>query len=1459
MSIQANTRSHSPVPLRPQLLAGLAWTQSVMRLALALIFLLGLDVLIARAGEEPSGSLLDPGQVVVTGFAGTVLADSAGAQAGDAGKIDETFLDPDGAVMRIVDVGGVPTGGGREAGAAEAYAIIARDIGQVFGIAIDDRVNGATGRPAPNIYLGASSAYGLYIVAPDRDGDGWPKRIETGDPEAQFMEGQLGVGKGGDPGTVWKVDGITGDVTVFAKILDRGEPNSGPGLGNLSYDPATASLYVSDLDTGLLHRLDAEGKETGTYDHGLAGREAEGLPAFEDDVDDRADVTSPAFKTNDPTTWGFAAPPRRVWGLRAQGGRLYYAVAEGPEIWSVVLGQDGSFSEPRREIALPADIEPYEIADVSFTSQGWMILAQRPPVTGGYDYVTTVASGPARVLRYRPATEAEQAGGETIRWIVVPDEYAVGLKGDNRNTAGGVALGYGYKKDGGLDYSACEATLWTTGESLLQDQTRAIKVEKVPGFATSAIDGLQGTDITLVRPDNVPPENARFVDYDGKYVDNGYRGHLGDVEIPYHCAGAGAEPAWEPEYAVPYWKADYTSGLQSYPELDLAVEKYAVGACKAGGICRFEIRVVNRGKSVYYGPLVIGDTLSGSALTLVGSGPTPWGCSQVGSYLNCHRSAIYLKPGRSQSLWVSVRISSGWKSSSLKNCAAVNWLADETAKETIRAVQNELARRGYYAGAADGIAGPGTAAAISAYASDAGLAPAAQVDRDLIASLFGAGAWHDGDADPGNDEGCAVHEVEGVVTASKAYLISDAAADAPAYVPPIYYPKPRRCEPGYTPVGASCVKWCPPGTYLQGGRCLYDEPDEIVCHGARIAAPDGTCVCPRGTIEASYGIRTRCIVPEQIRCYGGEIYGGVCQCPSGYSRSSIGRRSFLCLPVPDLTCVNGYERRGRCECRRLNEYLVQIAPREYQCVPRQTGGPICYGGISRNGRCFCPDAKDAARLAAGIYRCVSDDSVRCVGGYGSKGRCVCDRGELPVRTGRNDWKCKDIDNGGGHDGIACIGGSARYGKCWCGSGRSAKRVGDGLYRCVKDDIVVVPLCKDGKAPRSISGVLRCPPGGQQTICIGGKLNEGRCTCDAGEKLQQLGSRRYRCIDGGGTGGNNPTVVCAGGAVRSGKCVCQGKDKPARVSDRLFRCPPGGSSGGDGDDLGQGGTQPSTTVVCSGGRLVGKRCLCGAKERLERIAAKQFRCVAKNTGGNSDDQQSGDGGQTSTPITCSGGRLAGKRCICGPRERLERDSDRAFRCVPKQPAGTDDGLGKETGDQSGDGGKAVTCVGGTARGNACICGADSKRVRVSARVFRCVEVKARGKEQTEPDSGNADNKGNKANNDAIAKQKIKKDKEEKKKKKDQPESNPAGNSDLNSGASNLAGTAKKLKKEKQPSDGVRKKDADKIKKKDKEKEQAGGCPAGQVKVGNICLTAQQAKALKQQLKARAQQKKSDSGQ
>ena len=106
-------------------------------------------------------------------------------------------------------------------------------------------------KSTPNIYLGATSAFGLQIVLPDSDGDGRPERVQNGHANAEWMPGQFGPG--GGPGSLWKVDGETGEISLFTTIA----ANTGAAIGDLVYDPSTRQFFASDLDTGLIYRLAA--------------------------------------------------------------------------------------------------------------------------------------------------------------------------------------------------------------------------------------------------------------------------------------------------------------------------------------------------------------------------------------------------------------------------------------------------------------------------------------------------------------------------------------------------------------------------------------------------------------------------------------------------------------------------------------------------------------------------------------------------------------------------------------------------------------------------------------------------------------------------------------------------------------------------------------------------------------------------------------------------------------------------------------------------------------------------------------------------------------------------------------------------------------------------------------------------------------------------------------------------
>ena len=300
------------------------------------------------SAEEPAEGLLAPGNAVVTHFSGAVLPDAIPI---GANPYDETYIDLEGVSLRILDLQVMGASAAAQlVNPPRPYAVTASQIGQVFGVALDDAW-------PPNIYAAATSVYGLPIIAQGGDPQS-PQRLKRGASGSAFMEGLWGPSAGGGgPGSIWKIDGRTGAVSLFANITLNGVPNSGPALGGIAFDPESRNFYVADRETGMIHRLDPNGTDLGHYDHGTQGRPAQNFPEVSFDPSKRLDIQDPRFDPGNSATWNYAPPERRVFGLGVHAGRLYYAVAAGPHIWSVGLNPDGSFGEdPTVEIAIPPGI-----------------------------------------------------------------------------------------------------------------------------------------------------------------------------------------------------------------------------------------------------------------------------------------------------------------------------------------------------------------------------------------------------------------------------------------------------------------------------------------------------------------------------------------------------------------------------------------------------------------------------------------------------------------------------------------------------------------------------------------------------------------------------------------------------------------------------------------------------------------------------------------------------------------------------------------------------------------------------------------------------------------------------------------------------------------------------------------------------------------------------------------------
>jgi hypothetical protein len=603
-----------------------------LRTALALIPFLFAAPANAQTGDTAPTGAIGAGDVAVSGFSGTILFGESLAPGVD--PIDKTVIDVDGASLRIFDVstlGGAPAG--KIVNPPLKFAVPAKDIGQVFGLVFDEGAQGES----PNLYAGATSAYGIQIVGSDPDQEGSPVRLKSGAPGARFMAGLFGSLPGGSPGTIWKIDGVTGKATALADTAFTGVPNSGPGLGGLAFDPNSRNLYASDLDTGEIHRfaLDYNAADLGQFDHGVTGRPARGLAAVPDDGK-RMEITSPEFNPDDITTWGFTQPERRVHGLTVHGGRLYYAVDAGPEIWSVGLNEDGSFSgDVRSELLVEAD-RKLPVTSIVFDSQGRMILAQRGAQKNSYDYGPFVEPGATQVLRY--AKEEPDDPATPGMWTPEPESYAIGFAKDTTSSSGGVSLQYGYRSDGTLDLDVCRGTLAATADGLT---------------AEGRAHGLQLNDAGLVRPFADPLQQSAFVEYDSRQDKADLLGHVGAVAVFHTCAGEGGPPvAGAPPGYPPAGGGAFppVGGGGAFPPIEggeppmppgLKLHKSAVSVnCNETKNCAYEIGIENTTDKPISGPIVIEDTLSAGGAPLNGAkiagGPAPpWVCQSAPPKFTC--------------------------------------------------------------------------------------------------------------------------------------------------------------------------------------------------------------------------------------------------------------------------------------------------------------------------------------------------------------------------------------------------------------------------------------------------------------------------------------------------------------------------------------------------------------------------------------------------------------------------------------------------------------------------------------------------------------------------------------------------------------------------------------------------------------------------------------------------------
>ena len=478
---------------------------AIYKIVLCCLACLSVNLFGTALAQEP----LNPGEAIVTKFAGSTEQE---------GKI---VIDTDGATVSIIDLRrpGIPPQGQHLFNELHRGVASAGQVGQVFGIAIDDAT------PA-NIYLTATSAFGLHRNTDNSD----------------WMAGMWG--EGGGPGTVWKLDGANNyQPEVFAHITSDGRQNSGAALGNIAFDRQNQQLFVSDLETGLIHRLRiSDGAQLGTFDHGVDGRASfldptdkrfRSLPPVTFDPDTGAkteDCPSGDFART-PSCWNLADFRRRVWGIGIRSDaatrdvRLYYAVwsSQGfgtPEfaaanmeekrntLWSVRIGSDGDFDllDVRREFTLPDFFRSPEaisragfshpVSDIAFpqaSEQNVMLLAER----GGVRNLGLAAENgfahphESRVLRYEltPDQFWREAGRYDVGFY---DRGEAGPPYLRAGSAGGVSFGMGYQANWEVDGGQPDDFAWLTGDGLCSRRGQCFDPVSGANNDSSEVSGLQG-------------------------------------------------------------------------------------------------------------------------------------------------------------------------------------------------------------------------------------------------------------------------------------------------------------------------------------------------------------------------------------------------------------------------------------------------------------------------------------------------------------------------------------------------------------------------------------------------------------------------------------------------------------------------------------------------------------------------------------------------------------------------------------------------------------------------------------------------------------------------------------------------------------------------------------------------------------------------------------------------------
>jgi hypothetical protein len=306
-------------------------------------------------------------------------------------------------------------------------AWLTSNIGDVFGLTLDNQ---------GNVYVTATTSYFL-------------KSTVTATP--------------GNQGKIYRIDGATGLVNVFATL-----PNKGPALGNINYSCQFDSFYVSNFADGRIYQIKkstsnpSTGVVKSTFDHQTGV------------IDTSATAGNPEAGTN-YGTFSAKNPPGvkrggRVWGLAVFKNRLYYGVwrqdggehagvdAIANEVWSILLVGGTLNGSPQLEVTLPTlqTTNPgggmtysNPVSSISFSPAGDMLLAERSMNGDTNNKGGSFVAHQSRYLEYSRPTGSNP-------WVLLnPAKFSPGVLSPT-----------GPSSAGGADYDSTATRIWGTADAM---------------------------------------------------------------------------------------------------------------------------------------------------------------------------------------------------------------------------------------------------------------------------------------------------------------------------------------------------------------------------------------------------------------------------------------------------------------------------------------------------------------------------------------------------------------------------------------------------------------------------------------------------------------------------------------------------------------------------------------------------------------------------------------------------------------------------------------------------------------------------------------------------------------------------------------------------------------------------------------------------------------------------------